>query len=362
MSILEIIRANKRKLKIAAIAISGCIVVIGITLFVIWNYYNPEKVFSTADSDRTPGLVDRNRKDTADSKALLIVNLVLLGFDKTEQVERFGREDLKGHRTARSDTIIFASIDMTNNTVKVVSIPRDTRVQIANTSIIEKINHAYSIGFHLRGENGIENDENMDTGSRDIDDERDVRYDRGLLTTLETISDFMEAAIDYYVSINIDDLIEIVDLMGGVYHDVEAEVRADLGLGRVLIEPGYKHLDGEHFFYYIHHRDVLARTDQERIARQQSILKSAFLQFKKMDKLTKIPSVFNKIVSSIETNLTSRHVGSLVRFLQQLDLEDIRFYSFEGEYEYCPEGIPYFIINDEQKAAVIDEMFKAAND
>jgi polyisoprenyl-teichoic acid--peptidoglycan teichoic acid transferase len=323
---------------------TSTLIVVGAALVSLHDYYNPEKVFSEFAGLRGDGEIesyntnifkDGKQEGQADYRLPLRINLVFLGLDQTEQVEYFNRQTVTG--VARTDAIIFATVDIREREVKAITIPRDAKVPIINRGINDKINSAFKYGMQH-----AENDDSLNS------------TEEGLRYTLETIENLMGAPVDFYVTIDIDDLIKIVDLMGGVYYDVEKDIRADLGQGRVLIEEGYQHLDGEHFFYYVHYRDVYGGHD-DRMDRHRRILQSTFEQFRKTGNLAKIPFVFNILKDSINTNLENRHVGALVRFAGELDMEKIKFYKFEGEGMFTEYGY-YFYINEAHRAEVLAEM------
>ena len=345
MSLTNRLRPGTYSFEVLVFIVISSLVVVLVAIASLWDYYDPEKVFSdfAVSEEREPVAVDDTKEtdeslnDKPEYQLPLRVNIVFLGLDQTEQVERFGRQEIAD--TVQTDAIIFASLDIRNQTVKAINISRDAKVPIINAGFNDKINHAYSHGKRSAEDDSI-------SGS-----EEGVRY------SLETIENLLGVPVDFYVTIDIDDLIEIVDLMGGIYYDVEKDIRADLGQGRVLIEEGYQHLDGKHYFYYVQYRDVYGR-HHDRMDRHQRILKSTFEQFRKTGNLTRIPSVLNKLSGSIKTNLESRHIGALARFAGDLDMDDVNFYSFEGEGIFTELGY-YFYIDEEHRAEMLEEVLDA---
>lgn len=320
--------ANKRgKTKTVLVIVAALLALVVGTATAYHFYFEPVRSFdlrvvlSDASGDK---LQEQFDADTA--------NFVLLGFDRFEERDRI-------YRLYRPDTIIFASMNFTNGTIKVITIPRDTLVEIAHRPGKDKINHSYYYGHDLG--------QGTDSASR---------HAEGLRYTLDTVSWLMEAPIHFYITLDMDGVVEIVDLMGGVNYDVEVEIREGLGRGRVLLSPGYQHLDGEKFLHYIHFREVYAGTDQERIKRQQRILFSAFQQFKRSGKLTALPGVYKSLTENVETNLSFRQMVALVNFAQDVDGEEINFYHFSGEYQYDGRGVPYFVLDQARRAEVLGEI------
>ncbi len=110
------------------------------------------------------------------------INILLLGADaRTPDHNGF------------TDSINILSIDKKTKQSYLLSIPRDTRVQIAGKDV-DKINHAYAYG--------------------DIN------------TTIDTVEDFLDVRIDYYVVVDFTDFKEMVDTIGGIEMNVPAHISA----------------------------------------------------------------------------------------------------------------------------------------
>ena len=87
----------------------------------------------------------------------------------------------------RSDTMIVMTVNPDLNSTKMVSIPRDTRTLIVGKGFEDKINHAYAFG--------------------------------GAKMSIETVEEFLDIPIDYYVKVNMDGFEDIVNAVGGVTVD-----------------------------------------------------------------------------------------------------------------------------------------------
>ena len=146
--------------------------------------------------------------------------------------------------TGRSDTLFVVSINEEEKKASILSIPRDTRVEMEQGTY-EKINHAYAYGGH--------------------------EYTRALLEKL------LATRLDGYVLVDIHAFERMIDAMGGV--DIEVEKRMqyedpwDEDGGLVIdLEPGEQHLDGQGAMQYVRFRDD--EGDIGRVARQQKFLQA----------------------------------------------------------------------------------------
>lgn len=99
-------------------------------------------------------------------------SVLMLGVDE--------RKDDSG----RSDTMIVITVNPEKQTMKMLSIPRDTRTEIIGHDTVDKINHAYAFG--------------------------------GVPMAVDTVENFLNIPIDYYVFINMEGFLQIIDTLGGV--------------------------------------------------------------------------------------------------------------------------------------------------
>ncbi len=260
------------------------------------------------------------------------VNIVLLGFDRDEARS-------KKSEIFRPDTIMIAALDFKTREVSLLSIPRDSYVKIAGTETYDKINHSYMYGYN----------------AADGED----KHKGGIDTTIRTIEDFLDGIpIHYYVTVDMESVVEVVNQVGGVYFDVKYPVRTHYGTGRLLLDKGYQLLDGRKFLSYVRDRSVGG--DFGRASRQQEILIEAFRQVKARGKLKDIPALYRSIESNVETNLGVAQIAQLAVFGLQLKPEKISTNVFAGSNQIAPRGgldIYYVVINEQRRVELIKEVF-----
>lgn len=197
------------------------------------------------------------------------VYVVLLGVDE--------RKDDVG----RSDTLMLIRLDPGSNSVHVVNIPRDTRITYGSGTQA-KINSAYPIGG------------------------------AGLVT--EVVAETLQIPRPYYVQINFQSFVEIVNQLDGIdlmvdRHYVYDDPYQDL---HIDIPAGQQRMYGETALHFVRLRyDGVTDSDLGRIARQQQFLRAV------QDKL-KAPSSWARIPDLIET--MRRHVKTNLPEADQLDL------------------------------------------
>lgn len=269
-----------------------------------------------------------------------IINIALLGFDSDE---KRSETRVEGY-TGLVDTIMVAAINIETGEIDVVSIPRDAYVPIYNyKGWKDKINSANWWGFR--------------NGAPGTDDP----VEAGLKSQLETISIALGGVkIHYYVTVNMDAVIEIVDIMGGVYLDVPE--RTYHKYGRVIAEPGYQWFSGRRFLDYVRSREA-SGGDYQRAKKQQEVMLQVFDQFKKANKLVNAPQVLASVRKNVNTNLSLEQIMALALFgTQKVNTSDIDTHVLKGSY--AVGGIPgrreanvYYLVDHKAQAQLVREIW-----
>lgn len=185
------------------------------------------------------------------------ISVLLLGVDE--------REDDRG----RSDTIIVLTVNPAKESIKMVSIPRDTYTEIVGYGISDKINHAYAFG--------------------------------GMMMSMESVENLLDIPIDYAVQVNMEGFQAMVDAVGGITVDNSIAFE-DFKLGEQTI-------DGEQALYYVQMRKQDPNGDFGRQDRQKQVIKSI------LDKTASANSLFNykEILNALGDNIkTSISFGELL--------------------------------------------------
>ena len=214
-----------------------------------------------------------------------------------------GRDTGGGGNT---DTLMLASYDVPNQKLNVMSIPRDTMVNVSWD--IKRINSVYN--YAGGGDDGIEA----------LDKE---------------ISQLVGFVPDFQVVVEWEAVGELVDAIGGVWFDVPRNMNYDDPTQdlHIHIEKGYQLLDGEDamgVIRYRHDNDMrygYADGDLGRIKTQQAFLKAVVeqcLQIKNVARIQELAEVFNR---NVTTNLS---IQNLLWFAQQaifggLEMENVNF-------------------------------------
>lgn len=223
-----------------------------------------------------------------------IYNVLLIGVDRQERTWN-----------GNSDCMILVSINQADNRVTMVSLMRDTYVNIPGVGY-KKLNAAYA-------------------------------YGAGPLLC-ETITETYKIEVDRYVAVDFWDLVDIIDIIGGVWLEVSAE-EVEVANGYILdmcerlmnIDPsehyfptggGTVYADGVQAVAYARNRYV-GNSDFERTERQRYVLTQLLEEVKKMS-LADMTSAMQLILEYVTTNISESEIWSLVT-----ELPEMLEYTFE---------------------------------
>lgn len=253
------------------------------------------------------------------------VSILLLGVDENDK--------RKDREIARTDAIVLATLNRDSNTVKLLSIPRDSLVYIPQVQYEDKINHAHAFGEAAlrRYENG-EHFESRPSGSKAV---------------IETVENLLEIPVDYYAKVNFNAFVEIVDALGGITTEVPYEFKESNSQDKrdtIHLMPGVQLLDGEEAL-------ALARTrkqdsDYMRGQRQLQIIDAI------IDKATSVQSIFKyddmikALGDNMSTNMSFKDMKSFSSILtngKKLSVEQIQL---KG-YDYQPGNVYYWQLDQE---------------
>ncbi|ATH93447.1 LytR family transcriptional regulator [Bacillus glycinifermentans] len=233
----------------------------------------------------------------------------------------------KGER-GRTDSLIVVTLDPKQKTMKMLSIPRDTRVQLAGdtTGSKTKINAAYGKG--------------------------------GKEETIETVEDFLGIPIDYYATVDFDGFKDVIDEIGGIDVDVpfDFDEKSDVSkTKRIYFKKGNMHLNGEQALAYARMRKQDKRGDFGRNDRQKQILKAALDQISKPQNLAKIDTIAQKASKNIKTNFRITQALALQEIYNGFKGDDIKTLSITGQ-DLNIAGVYYFEADEQNLTNVQNEL------
>ncbi|MBN1458324.1 MAG: LCP family protein [Armatimonadetes bacterium] len=191
-----------------------------------------------------------------------------------------------------ADTIIALAVWPKTGEMAAVAIPRDSYVHIPGVGN-RRINASHAFG--------------------------------GLPLTMETVELVLGFPFDYYIEVNVEGLVDLVDAIGGV--DIEVEKRMyyrDRAQDLLIdLQPGSQHLGGKDAVGYVRFRHD-AMGDLGRIERQRQFLRSVTRELLSPDNVSRLPGLAESFVETVQTNLNVRDILMLKRIVEQIGADGIR--------------------------------------
>lgn len=259
------------------------------------------RVVGSENTVSETGIINNDVTANDESQALALppITVLLMGTDERPQ-EQSG---------ANTDTLILLTLDPTTRQAGMLSFSRDLWVNVPALSQKEKINSVYALG-EQKGYGG-----------------------GGSQLMMDTISSMIGRPIQYYVRINFESFVQIVDMIGGIdinvpktIHDEEYPT-ADYGIETFHLEAGQQHLDGVTALKYARTRHI--DDDYGRQRRQQDVIRAVFDKVRRRDMfptlIGNLPKIFSTLGKSVDTNMWSEPslVVNYANFLRQNDLQGI---------------------------------------
>ncbi|MGH1832935.1 LCP family protein [Enterococcus gilvus] len=183
--------------------------------------------------------------------------------------------DSRGEDRGRSDSLMIAHYDQKKQQPKLVSIMRDSYVDIPGHGK-DKINAAYSYG--------------------------------GIELVRKTLKENFDMPIEYYVTIDFDHFKEAIDSLFPKGVTIDAE--KDLDLDQVFIKAGKQKMDGNTLLQYSRFRED-EESDFGRIRRQQQVISAISQQVTDVTSLSKLPKTTGKLLGYVDTNLPESTILSV---------------------------------------------------
>ena len=234
------------------------------------------------------------------------ISILFVGVDDSETRGQ-------GAEGSRSDALMLATLNNKTKTIKLLSIPRDSYVHIPYVGYKDKINHAHAYG--------------------------------GTFASIETIEELLDIPVDYYVRMNFNAFIEVVDALGGIEAEVPYAMleKDEFDRNTIKLQPGLQTLNGQQAL-------ALARTrkqdnDIERGKRQQEILKAIITKAASASSLTKYDDVIEALGDNMKTDMTFKEMKSFTSYLSN-GVPRIDSLTLQG-YDDMSTGVYYYKLNEE---------------
>lgn len=207
-----------------------------------------------------------------------------------------GTDGRVGEDTYRTDSIILARIDPTQQQVTLISIPRDTKVVWEGTTM--KINAVFTYG-------------QADDGS-------------GAEEMVEAVNQLCGVEISQYAEINFEGMVDLINAVGGIdIYVPEGDEVDDPAAGPAVIEAGQQHMDGGTALTFSRARHQFADGDYTRMRHQRMVLGALADKILNNLDITTIPSLLDSLADMVHTSLSVTDIVSLVNAMRGMDVNSM---------------------------------------
>ncbi len=227
-----------------------------------------------------------------------VVNILVCGIDYEE-----GRAySSDGTNDGMTDMILYCQFDVKAGALRLLQIPRNSLVTTKNRTVTLSSGKTYAASNYQINSVALSNG-----GS--------------IAALAEVIYDQYKLPIDYYVSINMEALTEVVDNFGGI----EVYIPHDMEYNGSFLAKGYRNLDGAsaEFFVRNRHGEGYQNSDIDRLNMQRYFYAALFKRARSMniqDILNQLPIIFNNYV---ETDMDIVTLAKLAVSFMRVDSANI---------------------------------------
>jgi LCP family protein required for cell wall assembly len=249
------------------------------------------------------------------------VNILLLGGDS---------RGLAQNEVPRSDSMMVVSLDPTTSKAYLFSILRDTYASIPD-HYSTRINAALALG--------------------------------GPRLAMETVSNFLDMPVQYYMYADFEGFVALVDAIGGIEYEVEKDMyytsRADGPEFDINLKKGLQHLDGKMALQYVRFRyDALG--DYARTERQRKFMQALADKMKSTSSLIRLPNTLKKVTPYIETNISLNNMLKLGTLAYEAKAEGITSEQIPPAHllrEETIEGSAVITVDHEELVNFLEEVW-----
>lgn len=187
-------------------------------------------------------------------------SVLIMGVDTGE----YGRVE-----TGRTDTMMVLTVNPNTDRTSIVSIPRDTYTEIIGRGTMDKINHAYAFG--------------------------------GTTMAMDTVQNLFDIPVDYYVSVNMESMQQIVDAVGGI----TVVPPLTFSQGDYSFNEGQStQMNGPKALEYSRMRSNDPEGDYGRQFRQRQVLEGTMRRIASFDSVLNYRNILGTLSTNMRTNMS----------------------------------------------------------
>ncbi|MEK4107121.1 LCP family protein [Paenibacillus sp. FSL R10-2791] len=242
-----------------------------------------------------------------------------------------GTDNRPKHESYLTDVIMVAALDPKTKSATIVSLPRDTYVELSGYKKT-KINEFYARFKGKEKSSGLLAEDEMKT----------------------MMGKYLDIDVDYTTILDFQGFRDVVDELGGVEVNISENMcYTDTVDGtNINLKKGPAELDGKNALDYVRYRKsnckpkTNASDDFDRNKRQNEVLNSLVDQMQSLGGVLKIGKVLDAVDSNMKTDIENSQIKDMIATYWKISKENIEFKPVTGTWRS-----PYVYINDEELEA-----------
>ena len=220
------------------------------------------------------------------------LSFVIVGLDTRENIGMLN-----------TDVLVVAVANPETKKLTMVSLPRDTRVEMPGYPGYHKVNEVFALGENIR---------------YDAERKGQPVTENGMTLLKKTLEQMLGIPIEHYVQLDFEGFTSVIDSLGGVSVEVDRELVYELpqqGVYRTL-KPGLQLLNGEQALGFVRHRvdrrgAAYNSSDFDRNRRQQQVMRAVAEKAVSLDGLSKMTELLETMGKHIRTDLSAEQIKGL---------------------------------------------------
>ncbi|MDX8363807.1 LCP family protein [Cytobacillus sp. IB215665] len=305
-------RKKKRRRIIYLFTIPLLVIILGVSTYGSILLNQAQSAANEANEELVRGEKSEKREEVVHPKADNI-SILFMGVDDSEA---------RGSGNSRTDALLLATFNEEEKSVKLLSIPRDSYVYIPSVGYNDKINHAHAFG----GTDGA----------------------------VETVENLLDIPVDYFVKLNFNAFVDLVDALDGIEVDVPitfSEQDSQDRKGAIYLEQGLQTLNGEEALALARTRKI--DSDLKRGERQQLVMKAIAEKAASLGSVTKYSAIIEALGNNIKTNLTFDEMISFYDYAtSSFTIDNLQLQGSNAMID----GIYYYDLDDQQLENIKQEL------
>lgn len=310
---MKFFRKHKKRKIVGIIILAVVLLIVGIYGSIVWMFY--KDTVGVVSKDEVDPKAEKVKIAEEDQKDKDVFNVLLVGTDSRDPNSDKGR----------SDSMMLVSFNKKQNKSTVISFMRDTLVDIDGYGR-SRLGHTYAYG--------------------------------GVGLTINTLNQTYGLDIQNYVTISFDNLVNVIDEIGGVevyISEEEAEYYRKNGMPDIVA--GDVTLTGSQAL--AHARNRTLGSDFERTRRQRSVMYGIYRKIMSEKDISALLPLINYCVTQVETNMSVTEIYDMSK--EVLSTEDLKMQQACAPQEgtYTPivyEGMDVLEIDVDANKKMIEDL------